>query len=198
MTDSEKVLAYIDKHDHWLDEINHLRQALLRSELKEEIKWGAPSYSLNGKILIGIGAFKNHLGFWFHQGVFLKDTDKKLINAQEGKTKALRQWRIEKGDLIDPKVVTKYIQETIDNCRAGKEVKPQRRKEFSIPPILQDALKKDHTLSDAYKKLSPSKQREYAEYITEAKRDATKESRLGKIAPMIKEGKGWHDKYKNC
>ena len=42
------------------------------------------------------------------------------------------------------------------------------------------------------------KQREYCEYIATAKRDPTKLSRLEKIKPMILNGTGLHDKYKNC
>ena len=60
------------------------------------------------------------------------------------------------------------------------------------------AFKENKTLASAFKKLTPGKQREYANHISEAKRDATKESRLQKITPMIIEGKGLHDKYKNC
>jgi uncharacterized protein YdeI (YjbR/CyaY-like superfamily) len=46
--------------------------------------------------------------------------------------------------------------------------------------------------------MTPGKQREYCEYISEAKRDATKLKRLEKIIPMIIEGVGLNDKYKNC
>ena len=46
--------------------------------------------------------------------------------------------------------------------------------------------------------LTPGKQREYAEYIQTAKQDATKQTRLEKITPMILKGVGLNDKYKNC
>jgi len=46
--------------------------------------------------------------------------------------------------------------------------------------------------------LSLSKQREYSEYISEAKRETTKVTRLKKITPLIEAGKGLHDKYKKC
>ena len=56
----------------------------------------------------------------------------------------------------------------------------------------------DPDLRSAFEGLTPGKQREYANYIAEAKRDATKESRLEKIVPMIFKGIGLYDKYKNC
>ncbi len=197
MSDSQKIDAYIEKHAQWSDKLTTLRGIFNQTELKEEVKWGAPAFTLNGKIVAGLGAFKNHMGIWFHQGVFLKDRQNKLLNAQEEKTKALRQWRFEKDDTIDKDLVLKYIQEAIENSLAGKELKPER-KSLSIPPFLKNALNNDAKLASAYKNLSPGKKIEYAEYIGEAKRETTKESRLKKIIPLIYDGKGLHDKYKNC
>ncbi|NNM23520.1 MAG: hypothetical protein HKO54_08190 [Flavobacteriaceae bacterium] len=192
------VDAYIEKHDRWGVQLRQLRQILNKTELQEEIKWGAPSYTLDGKILLGIGAFKNHLALWFHQGVFLKDKHNKLVNAQEGKTKALRQWRFEEGDSINEAIVLEYAQECIENCLAGKELKPQRNKKVVLHPKLKEEFKKKPLFNDAFQKLTPGKQREYAEYISEAKRETTQISRLEKIIPMVLEGTGLHDKYKNC
>ncbi|MFN4764445.1 YdeI/OmpD-associated family protein [Gillisia sp. Q332] len=56
----------------------------------------------------------------------------------------------------------------------------------------------DKDLRNAFSGLSPGKQREYSEYIIEAKRDETKQKRIEKIIPMIKVGMGLNDKYKNC
>ncbi len=198
METSEKVTEYIEKHEKWSDELSKLRNIFQKTELTEEVKWGAPAYTLNGKLVAGLAGFKNHYAIWFHQGVFLRNKENKLVNAQEGVTKALRQWRFEEGDPIETDLILKYIQEAIENCIAGKELKPKRKKEVSIPSLLEKALKENKKLASAFKKLTPGKQREYADYISEAKREATKESRLQKIIPMVTEGKGLHDKYKNC
>ncbi len=198
MTDSQKIDTYIEKHSQWKSQLKMLRDIFQQTELKEEVKWGAPTYTLNGKLVAGMAAFKNHYAIWFHQGVFLKDGHKKLINAQEGVTKALRQWRFKQTDNIDPKIVLQYIQEAIENCIAGKEIKPVRKKEIAAPPLLKKALSNDAKFAEAFNSLTPGKQREYSEYISEAKREATKESRLEKIIPMILNGSGLYDKYKNC
>lgn len=195
---SKTVDAYFKKEGKWKTQLNHLRELLNNNDLKEEIKWGKPSYSLNGKLIVGIADFKNHYVIWFHQGVFLKDKEKKLVNAQEGVTRALRQWRFEKDDPIEDGIVLNYISEAMQNSLDGKEVKPQRKTGVSIPPFLKEVLSKDKRFDSAFKKLTPGKQRAYADYITEAKRGATKETRLQKIIPMIIEGKGLHDKYTNC
>ena len=178
--------------------MEQLRQVFLETELKEEVKWGTPHYTLNGKLLAGIAGFKNHYALWFHQGVFLKDPHKKLVNAQEGTTRGLRQWRFEAGETIEPNVVLDYIQESIENSLAGKEIKPQKKTGVDIPPFLNAAFTSNQKFDKAFKALTPGKQREYAEHIAEAKWEATKQSRLEKIIPMVIDGTGLHDKYKNC
>ena len=124
----------------------------------------------------------------------------KLLNAQEVKTKALRQWRIEKGDTLEKKLIAQYIQEAVENSLAGKEIKPQRTKikDITIPAELYTAFNEDSALKPAFDALSPGKKKEYAGYISDAKREATKISRLEKIIPMILAGQGLHDIYKNC
>ncbi|TDI69186.1 MAG: hypothetical protein E2O86_05935 [Bacteroidetes bacterium] len=198
MTDAKKVGAYIVKHKKWGVQLQQLRDLFHKTELKEEVKWGAPSYSLNGKLIAGMAGFKNHCAIWFHQGVFLKDPNKKLINAQEGTTRGLRQWRFEEGDTVEADLVLQYIRESIENNLAGKKIKPQRKKGVVIPHYLKAAFSSNSKFENAFHQLTPGKQREYAGHIGEAKREATKQSRLEKIIPMIIEGKGLHDKYKNC
>lgn len=199
MASSEKVTQYIQKHSKWSTPLSQIREVLNNTPLVEEIKWGAPSYSFHNKILIGLGAFKNHMGIWFHQGVFLKDTHNKLQNAQEGKTKALRQWRLVEGDTVDKEIVLAYANEAIENCKAGKEVTPKKAaKKVSIDPILKNAFSENTTFKKAFNALPPGKQREYADHIESAKREAIQISRLEKIIPMVLSGQGLHDKYKNC
>ena len=158
-----------------------------------------PTYCLNGKNVLGIGAFKEHFCLWFHNGVFLKDKFNLLINAQENKTKALRQMRFKSNEEINETVVLAYVKEAIENQRLGKEIKPKRKtKTVTIPVELSFVLKANKELNISFKALTPGKQRDYCEYVSEAKREATKQSRLEKIIPMIIAGVGLNDKYKNC
>lgn len=198
MTDAQKVTAYIEKHSKWSEKLTELRAIFATTELREEVKWGAPAYTFDGKIVAGIAAFKNHYAIWFHQGVFLKDTAKKLVNAQEGTTKALRQWRFTEDDPIEAPLVKEYILEALANSIAGKVVKVQRRQGVAIPPLLKEAFTTNPKFKEAFNKLTPGKQREYADYIGDAKRDETKQKRLEKSIPMIFDGQGLHDIYKNC
>ncbi len=86
------VMEYIDEHDKWKELLMLLREVIISTGLYEEtIKWGMPTYTVGGKNVLGIGAFKNHLSLLFHHGSFLKDHHSVLLNAQEGKTKGMRQ-----------------------------------------------------------------------------------------------------------
>ena len=193
------VEEYIETHEKFSEALNILRNIINSTGLNEAIKWSAPVYDLNGKNVVGLGAFKNHFGIWFFNGVFLKDEHNLLVNAQEGKTKALRQMRFESINDINKNAVLAYVKEAIVNQKAGKEIKPDRsKKETVIPLELQTALDNGKGLLSCFNALSPSKQREYCDYIATAKREATKLSRLDKITPMILKGVGLHDKYKNC
>ena len=159
------------------------------------MKWGIPTYCLQNKNIAGIGAFKNYAGLWFFNGSFLKDEAKVLINAQEGKTKGMRQWRFRSIEEIDEKLVLQYIAEAIQNQKDGKEIKPEK-KPLIIPVELKEALASDSQLVEAFDSMTLSCRREYAEHISEAKRPETKQKRLEKIKPMILKNVGLNDKYK--
>lgn len=193
------VEEYIETNWHWQKELETLRSIVLKTELNEAIKWSAPVYDLNGKNVLGLGAFKKHFCIWFFNGVFLKDDHNLLINAQENKTKGLRQMRFDNIDDINKDLVLAYVKEAIENQCAGKETKVVRKgKTVHIPEELQSVLNNDQDLQLAFSALTPGKQREYCEHIATAKREATKLLRLEKVTPMILNGKGLHDKYKNC
>lgn len=193
------VEEYIERETQWQKELELIRKILLSTELEEAVKWSMPTYCINGKNVLGIGAFKHHFCIWFHQGVFLKDEHQLLHNAQENKTKAMRQMRFESKSDIDKNVVLQYVLEAIENQKAGKEIKPNRaKKELNIPTELSERFKKDTELHTAFNVLTPGKQHEYADHIGSAKQEATRLRRLDKAIPMILSGVGLHDKYKNC
>lgn len=198
MEKNRSVAEYIQKHPHWQAELTALREIVQSVPLQETIKWGAPVYTLDGKNLVGLGAFTSYVGLWFFQGALLTDPERRLINAQEGKTRALRQWRFASLEEIREAADTirAYLREAIDLQRQGKSIKPQRDKPLDIPPELQAQLSGNRELKAKFEALSKSKRREYAEYIAEAKREETRQNRLDKIIPMILGGLGLNDKYR--
>lgn len=191
------VEIYIHKKEAWKQELTLLRSVFTNLPLEETIKWGAPTYVFKGKNIVGLAAFKKYCGLWFFQGVLLEDKQKKLMNAQEGKTKALLQWRFYTKDEIDLPLIKQYVLEAMHQVAIGNEVKfSSNTKPLVIPLELSQQLAIDTSLEAKFRRFSKSKQHEFAAYIATAKRAETKEKRLQKIIPMILSGEGLNDRYK--
>ncbi|WKL47996.1 YdeI/OmpD-associated family protein [Flavobacterium pectinovorum] len=184
-----------DKVNKWEEELLFLKSIIDKTELVETIKWGAPIYVYNKRNIIGIGGFKDYFAIWFLNGVFLKDKKKRLINAQEDKTKSMRQWRFTSKEQINEKEVLEYILEAIENEKQGKIIKPSK-KEAIVSELLQKEMDLNPTLAEAFQKFAPYKQYEFLEYIETAKQEKTKLTRIEKVIPMILGNVGLNDKYR--
>ena len=186
-----------NKDPKWDTAIELLKSVVAKTPLTETVKWGGPVYTFNNKNVLGIGGFKNYVGIWFYQGALLKDERQKLVSANEGVTKALRQWRFTSIDEIreNEKLILEYISESIENEKAGISLKPEKKTAIESE-LMNDALAKDRALAEAFATFTPSKQREFLEHIEGAKREETKLGRLEKAKEMILAKKGLYDKYK--
>lgn len=189
--------AYFDAHHQWKSILNPIRDILISKDVEETIKWYLPAYLHHGKNIIGFGCFKKWVALWFHQGSFLGDPHNVLVNAQEGKTISLRQWRFEHPDQLKLSHISSYVDEAIENSIQGLEIKPQRNNgPIVIPKLMQDDFNVNVAFGIHFEKLSLANRRAYIEYIISAKKIETKKRRLVKIRPMIFEGIGLNDKYK--
>ena len=184
-----------DKVNKWEEELLFLKSIIDKTELVETIKLGGPVYVFNKKNVVGIGGFKEYFTIWFFNGVFLKDEKKKLINAQEDKTKSLRQWRFTSKEEVNETEVLAYILEAIENEKQGKIIKPSK-KETIVSELLEKEMSQNKVLAEAFQKFSPYKQYEFLEYIETAKQEKTKLSRIEKVIPMILGNIGLNDKYR--
>ncbi|MCF6132916.1 YdeI/OmpD-associated family protein [Flavobacterium wongokense] len=184
-----------DKVNQWENELVLLREIIQKTELVETHKWGGEVYTVNNKNVLGIGGFKNYFVIWFWNGVFLKDDAKVLVNANEGVTKGLRQWRFTSAKELNEKLILHYINEAIANEKAGLSIKPEKKEAMKCD-FFEDALQKDKTLKAALEKFTPGKQKEFWEFMATAKQEKTKVTRLEKIRPMIMDHIGLNDKYR--
>jgi len=201
MKNYKYIEEYLEAHPEWEMELTYLRDLMMSHEdFEETMKWGAPVYTVRGKNVVGLGAFKSYVGLWFFQGALLTDPYDKLINAKPGKTKALRQWWFSKLEEIerDTELVRGYVAEAIQNQLDGKEVPVERKVkgELEIPEELQAAFDVTDRLEEKFNTLSPYKRREYCDFITEARRAASRQKRVEKSIPIILDGKGLNDKYR--
>ena len=97
---------------------------------------------------------------------------------------------------IKVRAIKSYVKEAMELAAAGKEIKADRSKPVLVPPELQKALTKNKKAHSMFESFGKGKQREFAEYISDAKRAETKQKRLEKILPMILDGVGLNDKYR--
>ncbi len=182
--------------DKWPEAEEIMQQLIVKTNLHKTFKWGTDIYTFEGKNVIGWGGFKEFFSLWFYNGVFLSDPYGVLISASEGKTRALRQWRFAHISEMDESKILAYIKESVQTIKDGKELKPERGN-FSEPEgIFKEWLEKNHAVKAAFDKLTKGRQKEYIAYIEEAKQEKTKLKRIGKIEPLIKEGKGLNDRYR--
>jgi uncharacterized protein YdeI (YjbR/CyaY-like superfamily) len=187
----------MNTNNQWETELELLKSIIAKTTLVETNKWGGCVFVHNNKNVVGVGGFKNFFTLWFFNGVFLKDEKKHLVNANEGVTKSLRQWRFTSKEEINETEILAYIKEAIENEKQGKIIKPAKLKDtVVIPLIIQNELNANIILQKAFLKFSPYKQREFIEYIETAKREETKLFRIEKIKPMILDNIGLNDKYR--
>jgi uncharacterized protein YdeI (YjbR/CyaY-like superfamily) len=200
-----KVDAYIAKAQPFAQPVlTHIRELAHKAcpDVEEEIKWSMPFFVLRGVILGHMAAFKQHcaIGLWGPEmnailnaaGLHSEDGMGSLgkissLNDLPADKKMLGYYR-HAAELIISGQRTKSLE------RTAKTPKPAPK----VPEELTAALKKNKAAAKVFAGFSPSCQREYADWITEAKRPETREKRIATAIEWIAEGKQRNSKYQNC
>lgn len=157
--------------------------------VEEAIKWGMPSFLYRGKLMCGMAAFKQHasLGFWGHG-----DAAGNEGMGQYGKLTGLEQ-------LPDAASFQAALQAAMARIDAGgKRAAGKPRAALPMPDDLHQALAADARAQAGFQALAASYQREYIQWITEAKREATRRQRITQALQWLAEGKKRNWKYDNC
>lgn len=188
-----KVDAFMQKAKRWREESEKLRAILLDCPLTEELKWGQPCYTLQGKNVVLIGGFKEYCTLLFFKGALLPDPHNILVAP--GKIQAGRQIRLTSlREIVAMEAVLKaYIHEAIAVEKAGLKVELKKHSEYIVPAELQKKLDETPALKKAYEALTPGRQRAYMFHIAAPKQLKTRESRVEKCIPLILAGKGLND-----
>lgn len=195
-----RIDAYIEKSAPFAHPIlEHLRELVHKAcpDVTETIKWGFPHFEYKG-ILCSMAAFKQHCSFGFWKGAIMKDSQGLLKSVGETSMSHFEKVTSLK-DLPSDKILVAYIKEAVklndEDVKLPAKPKSAVKKEVNPPPELLAALKKNKAASKAYEAFSPSHKREYIEWITEAKTEATRNKRLEQAIEMMSEGKSRHWKY---
>lgn len=182
------------KVHRWTDALAALRELVLASELTEEMKWGCPCYTLDGKNVVMIMALNDHCGLSFFKGAALDDADGVLQkpgpNSRIGRVIAFTS--AEDVARMRPQV-TRLLHQAIAAERAGVEVVVDDAPE-PMPAELEQRLAVDPALRQAFEALTPGRQRSHILYVSGAKQPETRERRAERCAPKITAGKGFNER----
>lgn len=188
------VDALIARSAKWHEELTLLRNVLLQTGLKEEVKWGQPCYTLEGRNVIIIHGFKEYCAMLFFKGALLKDPAKLLIR-QTANVQSSRQIRFTQArDIVRlAPILKRYAFEAIEVEKAGLKIIPKKISEYNVPAELADFFKASPSLKEAFDKLTPGRQRAYLLFFGSAKLPRTRISRIEKNILRIMQGKGLND-----
>lgn len=197
MSRDPRIDAYIEKQAEFARPIlERIREVMHTAgpEIEESIKWSMPAFSYKGKPLAGMAAFKAHatLGFWDR-------TEVRGESAQQGAMGDFGRLT-EVADLPGEDELAALIRKAATLIDAG--AKPVRNKSekspIEMPDDLAQALAANPAAQASYDGFPPSGQREYLEWVVEAKRPETRAKRVAQAVEWMAEGKRRHWKYEAC
>ena len=176
--------------ERWQAEIAEMRRVLAGFAMKEECKWGKPTYTVDGKNIVIIQGFKVYFALGFFQGALLKDPKKVLV--QLGQVQAARVMKFTSANEITTKVATikAYVREAVAAEKAGMKVET-KPPEFPVPEELKEKFRNDPRFKRAFEALTPGRQRRYLFHFAGAKQSRTRTARIEKAMPAIFEGRGF-------
>ena len=164
------------------------------------MKWGFPHFMHTRGILCSMAAFKAHctFGFW-HQGMTgIVAADGRAAEGSMGLLGRITGL----ADLPGDRIVVRYIRQAVALYESGKPARPRPtgkpRPEAPVPADLAAALKRNQAAAAAFAGFSPSHRREYIEWITEAKREETRQRRVATTLEWLAAGKPRNWKYLDC
>ena len=189
-----KVEFFFSKAKQWQEEYRKLRMITLDCELSEELKWGCPCYTIDGKNIVLIHGFKEYCALLFMKGALFKDPNGILIQQTEN-VQSARQIRFTNvQEIIEMEPILKaYINEAIVVEKEGLQVEYKKATEFSMPDEFQNKLDENSELEIAFYALTPGRQRGYLLYFSAPKQSKTREARVEKYTQHIMDGKGLND-----
>jgi uncharacterized protein YdeI (YjbR/CyaY-like superfamily) len=177
--------------ERWKAEVAAMRRVLGGLAMKEECKWGKPTYTVDGKNVVIIQGFKEYFALGFFQGALLKDPKKVLV--QLGQVQAGRVMKFSDAKDIVAKAATikAYVREAIAVEKAGLRVTPKQTSDFPVPDELRERFRRDARFKRAFEALTAGRQRSYLYHFAAAKQSATRAARIEKAMPAILEGRGF-------
>jgi uncharacterized protein YdeI (YjbR/CyaY-like superfamily) len=193
-----RIDAYIAKAAPFARPIlEHVRSRVhtVVPRVEETLKWSAPAFTLDGKILLIMAAFKAHMALNFWRGQELRGESANAdAMGQFGKIASL-------DDLPPDPELDQLIRDAAElaaTAPAPRKVKHEPKPPPQLHPEFAKALNANPKAKAVLDDFPPSAQRDYLDWIAEAKQDATRAKRIATAIEWLSEGKRRHWKYENC
>jgi uncharacterized protein YdeI (YjbR/CyaY-like superfamily) len=182
------------KEKRWGAEFAALRELCLGSGLNEELKWGQACYDLDGGKIVLIHGFKEYCALLFMKGALLNDP-KGILVQQTKNVQSARQIRFTSlADINKHKTAVKaYIQDAVAVEKSGAKVQKKSVADYEMPAEFLTRLDDDPELAEAFRALTPGRQKGYLLHFAGAKQSATRAARVERHAPRILRGLGLDD-----
>ena len=191
---NSKVDLFISQSIQWKKSYEILRSYALSFDVKEELKWGVPCYTVNNKNVFLIHGFKEYCSILFMKGVLMEDPHHHLIQQTEN-VQASRQLRFKSVDDINQmeEVIKSFISQAIEIEKSGLQVELKKETTLVYPVEFKSVLDENLKLKEAFDQLTPGRKRAYNLYFSAPKQQKTRKSRIEKMIPNILDGKGLND-----
>lgn len=189
-----RVDAYIAKAPDFAQPIlKKIRTAVLAADktAQEDIKWSAPTLMKDGLVCSFVG-FQKHVALWFHKGALLSDPDKILIS---GKTIAMRAIHFTDAGQVQALQIQRLVRQAIELNTSGVHAPKRAVRSVAVPKDLSTAFTRVPRAKRSFDALAPSHRREYVQWITEAKRDETRQRRVEQAIEKLQKGERRSEKY---
>lgn len=181
----------------------HIRKLVHQAcpNVEEKIKWGMPFFDYKGS-MCNLAAFKQHCSFGFWKASLM--SDRMLVETAKSEVAMGHLGKITSvEDLPSDKKIIAYIEEAMLLNEEGKrvvKVTATAATSYVVPDYIVAAIKENENAFATFEAFAPSHRKEYAQWIDEAKTEATKDKRLAETINLLLEGKprNWQymDKYK--
>src|SRR5262249_9063476 len=177
--------------DRWQAEITAMRRVLASFAMKEECKWGKPTYTVDGKNIVIMQGFKDYFALGFFQGALLNDAKKVLVQLGQVQAARVMKFTSVKEITANAATIKAYVREAIAVEKAGLRVSRRKTSDFPVPKELSERFQRDPRFKRAFDALTPGRQRSYLYHFAAAKQSATRTARIEKAMPAIFEGRGF-------
>jgi uncharacterized protein YdeI (YjbR/CyaY-like superfamily) len=177
--------------ERWKAEIAAMRRVLAGFPMKEERKWGKPTYTVDGKNIVIMQGFKEYFALGFFRGALLKDPKKVLVQLGQVHAGRMMKFTSAKDITAQAATIKAYVREAIAVEKAGRRMKPKNTSDYPVPQELSERFRKDPRFKRAFEALTPGRQRSYLYHFASAKQSATRTARIEKAMSAIFAGRGF-------